>query len=450
MPTGRTLVIIGGDAAGMAAASQARRRDPDLEIIVFERGVHVSYAACGMPYLVGGLISGPERLIARRPEQFERQNIRVHTAQEVVHIDTDAQRIEVVAAAGESFTQAYDELLVATGARAIMPDIRGAGARGVFALRDLASGIALWEFVQGDQPRRAVVVGGGYIGLEVAEALRLRGVETTLVHHGAQVMTSLDPDMGALASQALREIGVTLYLNESPLAIAVAKEQVSGVLLEGQELAADLVVFGTGARPSSELAGAAGIPLGVHGAITVDETLRTPVPHVWAAGDCAATVNRVSGRPVWAPLGTVANKMGRVAGINLTGGQATLPGVLGTAITRVGRTEIARTGLSVRECADAGLDCAFVTIQDYAQAPYYPDAARITVKLCAEKGSGRLLGAQIVGGPGSGKRIDTVAASLTGGLAVQDLVDMDLAYAPPLSPVWDPVQTAARVLVGEI
>jgi NADPH-dependent 2,4-dienoyl-CoA reductase/sulfur reductase-like enzyme len=450
MSRGRTLVVIGGDAAGMSAASQARRRDAGLEIIVYERGEYVSYAACGMPYLVGGLISGPERLIARRPEQFQRQNIRVHTAHGVVRIDTAAQRVEVVPAAGEAFTQAYDELLVATGAREVIPDIPGVSARGVFGLRSLASGIALWSFVQDEHPRRAVVVGGGYIGLEVAEALRLRGIETALVHRGDTVMATLDGEMGALASQALRDIRVTLYLNESPRAIAVAEGRVSGVLLEGRQLSADLVVFGTGARPNGELAEAAGVPLGVQGAINVDETLRTPVPHVWAAGDCAATVNRVSGRPVWAPLGTVANKMGRVAGINLTGGQATFPGVLGTAITRVGRTEIARTGLSVRECADAGLDCVSATIQDYAQAPYYPDAARIAVKLCAEKGSGRLLGAQIVGGPGSGKRIDTVAASLAGGLTVQDLVDMDLAYAPPFSPVWDPVQTAARVLMSEI
>lgn len=446
----RRLVVIGGDAAGMSAASQARRRDADLEIIVYERGEHISYAACGMPYLVGGQVSGPERLIARRPEQFARQNIQVFTGHEVTAIDTEAREVTVAARGGDAFVQPYDELLIATGAREVFPNIPGTDAAGVFALRGLASGIALWESINERAPQQAVVIGGGYIGLEVAEALRLRGIDTALVHRRAEVMSTLDPDMGALATQALRDIGVMLYLNESPRALVDSDGHVTGVVLSNQTLAADLVVFGTGAQPVSELAARAGVPLGVHGAIRVDERMRTTIPHVWAAGDCAETVDRVSGRPVWAPLGTVANKMGRVAGLNLTGGQATFPGVVGTAITKVGDTEIARAGLRERDSQALGIDYACTTIEDRTRAGYYPGAAQIRVKLCAEKGSGRMLGAQIVGGPGSGKRIDAVAACLTARLTVQDLVDMDLAYAPPFSPVWDPVQTAARVLLSSI
>jgi len=450
MATARRLVVIGGDAAGMSAAAQARRRDTELDIIVYERSDYVSYVACGMPYLVGGQVSGPERLIARRPEQFARQDIQVFTGHEVTGIDTAGQQVTVAARAGATSVQHYDELLIATGAREVFPDIPGVDAAGVFALRGLASGIAMWDFVNDRTPQHAVVIGGGYIGLEVAEALRLRGIDTALVHRRAEVMSTLDPDMGALASQALRDIGVALHLSESPRALAVSDGHVTGVVLGSETLLADLVVFGTGARPVSELAAKAGISLGVKGAIRVDNTMRTPVPHVWAAGDCAETVDRVSGRPVWIPLGTTANKMGRIVGLNLTGGQATFPGVVGTAITKVGDTEIARTGLRERDCQDLGINYACTTIEDRTRAGYYPGAAQITVKLCAEKGTGRLLGAQIVGGPGSGKRIDTVAACLTARLTVQDLVDMDLAYAPPFSPVWDPVQTAARVLLSSV
>ncbi|MFO7698246.1 MAG: FAD-dependent oxidoreductase [Anaerolineae bacterium] len=450
MTTRRTLVVVGGDAAGMSAASQARRRDAALEIIVYERGEHVSYVACGMPYLVGGLVSGPERLIARRPDQFRQQNIQVHTHHEVVSIDTGNRRVEVAPADGEPFVQTYDELLIATGARAAYPDIPGVHAEGVFGLRSLASGAALWSFVESERPERAVIVGGGYIGLEVAEALRLRGIETALVHRGAEVMSNLDPDMGALASQALRDIGVTVYVGEAPHVLVTAGRRVSGVQLSAGVLPTDMVVLGTGALPNSELAGAAGIPLGFQGSVRVDGTMRTAVPGVWAAGDCAETVHRVTGRPYWVALGTVANKMGRIAGLNLTGGDVTFPGVLGTAITKVGATEIARTGLNERECTGAGLDYIAMHIQDHTLPRYYPGSSEIHVKLCAEKGTGRLLGGQIIGGPGSGKRIDTVAACLTAGLTVQDLVDMDLAYAPPFSPVWDPVQTAARVLLSEV
>jgi len=450
MRSRRRLVVIGGDAAGMSAASQARRRDPDLDIMVLERGEHVSYAACGMPYLVGGLVGSPERLIARRPEQFAAQGIEVRLRHEAIRIDPPAQRVSFSSSDGVTHVEPYDELLIATGARASIPDIPGAYARGVFTLRNLASGVATWEWVERERPGRAVVIGGGYIGLEMAESLRHRGIQTALVHRGAEVMSNLDPEMGALASQALRDIGVALYLGEQPLAILEANGRARAVQLSDRELPADLVVFGTGARPNSALAQEAGIALGAGGAIRVDDHLRAGIDHVWAAGDCAATIQRVTGEPIWVALGTVANKMGRIAGLNLTGGDAAFPGVLNTAITKVGVMEIARTGLREGECLRSSLDYAAITIEDRTLPGYYPGSAPIHVKLCAEKGSGRLLGGQIIGGPGSGKRIDTIAACLTARMTVQDLVDMDLAYAPPFSPVWDPVQTAARVLLSEV
>ncbi len=445
----RTLVVIGGDAAGMSAASQVRRNDPEREIIAYERGEYTSYAACGMPYLVAGLVARPEQLIARRPEVFrERQNIQTLTRHEVTEIAPQGQRVRVRRLEdGHEFWRPYDDLLIATGALPIVPELEGARAEGVFCLKDLASGIALARYVEQRQPRRAVIVGGGYIGLEMAEALRLRGIETALVHRGPQVMSTLDEEMGAWASRALMALGVQLYLNESLAGIETQAGCVQGIVTGQRSLPADLVILGMGIRPNSDLARAAGIPLGVRGAIRVNPQMQTGTPHIWAAGDCIESLHRVSGQPVYVALGTVANKTGRIAGLNLTGVPTAFPGVLGTTITKVGETEIARTGLQTRECQALGLDCVSAQIVSTTRAGYYPGAQEIAVRLLAERATGRLLGGQIVGGPGAGKRIDTLAAALTAGLMGQDLVDMDLSYAPPFSPVWDPVQTAARVLL---
>jgi NADPH-dependent 2,4-dienoyl-CoA reductase/sulfur reductase-like enzyme len=445
----RTLVVIGGDAAGMSAASQVRRNDPEREIIVYERGEHTSYAACGMPYLVAGLVDRPEQLVARRPEVFrERQNIQALTHHEAFEIEPQGQRVRVRRLEdGCEFWQSYDDLLIATGALPIIPELEGARAEGVYALKDLASGIALTRYVQEAQPRRAVIIGGGYIGIEMAEALRLRGIETALVHRGPQVMATLDVEMGALASRALTELGVTLYLGEALVGFETQAGRVRAVVTAQRTLPADLVILGMGIRPNSDLARAAGIPLGVQGAIRVSPQMQTGAHHVWAAGDCAESMHLVSGEPVYVALGTVANKTGRIAGLNLTGAPTAFPGVLGTAITKVGETEIARTGLQTRECERLGIAYTTAQIASSTRAGYYPGAREIAVRLLAERATGRLLGGQIVGGPGSGKRIDTIAAALTARLTAQDLVDMDLSYAPPFSPVWDPVQTAARVLL---
>ena len=447
--TKRTLVVIGGDAAGMSAASQARRNAPDLGIIVYERGEHTSYAACGMPYLVAGLVARPEQLIARTPEAFRRQsNIQALIRHEVVEIAPAQQQVRVRRLEdGSEFWQGYDELLIATGALPVVPELEGARAEGVWALKDLASGIGLARYVEEARPQRAVVVGGGYIGLEMAEALRLRGIETALIDLAPQVMTTLDEEMGVLAAKALTQIGVQLYLGEALTGFETENGRVRAVVTARRTLPCELVILGMGIRPNTALARHAGIPLGVRGAIRVNPYMQTETPHVWAAGDCIATVHRVSGQPTFVALGTVANKTGRIAGLNLTGVPTAFPGVLGTAITKVGEVEIARTGLTSRECDELGLEHVASQITSHTRAGYYPGGSEIVVRLTGDKATGRLLGGQIVGGPAAGKRIDTVAAALTAGLTAQDLVDMDLAYAPPFSPVWDPVQIAARVLL---
>ena len=449
----RHLLVIGGDAAGMSAASQARRlRGPDeLAITVLERGGTTSYAACGIPYWIAGLVTERDRLVARRAEEFRaKQAIAVHLGTEAIAIDTATRSVRARdLATGAEADHAYDDLLVATGTVPVLPPVPGLDAAGVMPVRTLDDGQAVLDALADRDPRRAVVVGGGYIGLEMAEALRLRGLEVALVDLADQPMTTLEPELGAQVADALRADGVDLRLATPLTGVEVGADGwIRAVATPDGAIDADLVVLGTGVRPGSDLAAAAGVPVGPSGGIVTDPRMRTPADGVWAAGDCAETVHRVTGGPVSYALGTVANKQGRIAGLNLGGASGAFPGVLGTAITKYHDLEIARTGLSLREAAAAGLDAVATTAESRTRAHYYPDAAAITVLLVTERGTGRLLGGQIVGGPGAGKRIDTVATAVWNGMAVDDVVQMDLAYAPPFSPVWDPVLTAARLAPG--
>lgn len=445
----RKLVVIGGDAAGMSAASKVRREHPDREIVVFERGLHTSYAACGMPYYIGGQIESAERLVARAPEVFrEKQRIDVRTCHEVVEIDTAGRRVRVRDLGSDrGFDEGWDELLIATGAVPIVPDLPNVQAPGVFSLSTLQSGIDVFEDMERNRPRRAVIVGGGYIGIEMAEALLDRDLEVTLVDMAPQVMNTMDADMTDTIAQSMREAGVNVFLGEALKGIETGPDnRVRQVRTDQRRIDADLVILGMGIRPRSEMAEAAGIRLGAADAIQVNSRMQTSVPHVWAAGDCAESFHIVKEEPVFIALGTVANKHGLVAGINLSGGSMQFPGVLGTAITRFRDLEIARTGLSERESSDMGIACRAKAIESLTRSHYFPGTDRIKVKLVVEDGTGRLLGGQIVGRAGAAKRIDTIAAAITARMTVAQLVYLDLAYAPPFSPVWDPVQTAARIL----
>lgn len=446
------LVVIGGDAAGMSAAAKVRRDDPERAIVVFERGPHTSYSACGIPYLIGGVVETVEQLIARSPEKFrEKYRIDARVGHEVVEIDPSAARVRVKNLDGGSESwEAYDQLLIATGASPFCPQVPGAELSGIFGLSTLQSGLRVRQALAESNPRRVVIVGGGYIGLEMAEAFIRLGLEVSLVQRGAQVMETLDPDMGALISEALREIGVTLYLEESLTGFEGTGGKVGGVVTDQRTLAAELVLLGMGTRPNSSLAEGAGIPLGVKGAIPVNSRQQTVQERIWAAGDCAESFHLVSRQPVHIALGTVANKQGTVAGINLAGGYGTFPGVVGTAVSKICKYEVARTGLQEKELRQLGLEGVCATITSKTRAGYYPGAGPITVKLWAEKGSGRLLGGQIVGIEGAAKRIDVLATALHAGLTAEQLVYLDLSYAPPYSPVWDPVQTAARQILKEL
>jgi len=451
MKDGR-VVIIGGDAAGMSAAAKIRREQPERDILVLEKTDYTSYSACGIPYFISGMVDNFTNLIARTPETFRKEyGIDVRTAHEVVEIDPADHRVRIHDKSnGREFSEAFDQLLIATGAQPLCPELPGISTTGVFGLSTLASGKQVYDFIQSQSPRRAVIVGGGYIGLEMAEALTRRGMQVSLIQRSPQVMETLDPDMGALVSDALNKIGVNLFLEENFVEIEAADGRVKAVVSNKRSLPADIVILGLGTRPNSRLAAEAGIELGIKNAIRVDGRMCTSSPGILAAGDCAATTHRVSGREVHIALGTIANKQGVVAGTNLAGGQAWFPGVVGTAVSKICDVEVARTGLQEKELCELGIDYAMATIEANTRAGYFPGAGKITVKMFAEKKNGRLLGAQIVGMEGAAKRIDVVATALTASITVADIIDLDLSYAPPFSPVWDPIQTAARQLVKKL
>lgn len=425
----------------MAAASQARRRQPYMEIVALEKGNRTSYSACGIPYLVAGDVESPDELIARSPEEFrDKYRIDVRMHHEVMGIDLDERKVEVHDHdRGRTFHLGFDLLQIGTGARPIRPDIPGIDLPHVHGVQTVDDGVALLERARQSNCRKVAVIGGGYIGIEMAEAFVRWGAEVTLIEGTDQLMRTFDPDMAAPVATAMRKHGVDVRLGVR----AQGFEQ-SHVVTDDGDIPADLVVLGLGVTPNSELAGDAGITLGVRGAIPVNRRQQTAREGVYAAGDCAESFHRVSRRQVHVALGTVANKQGRVAGINLGGGYASFPGVVGTAITKVCSTEMARTGLNESEADRNGFGYESVTISSTTRAGYFPGTKPISIKLLAEHGSRRVLGAQIVGEEGAAKRIDVLAAAITAEMTVDDVVDLDLAYAPPFSGVWDAVHIAAR------
>jgi NADPH-dependent 2,4-dienoyl-CoA reductase/sulfur reductase-like enzyme len=441
------LVVIGGDAAGMTAAATARRRVPagQLDIVAFEKGNYTSYSACGIPYLIGGLVSDVDALIARAPAEHVRRGIDARIGHDVLVVDTDRRRVRVRAVeTGVESWEAFDQLVIATGSTPRRPPLPGVDAAGIFGVQTLDDGLAVRAAADAAGVRHAVVVGGGYIGLELGEALVRRGLAVALVESAPQPMSTLDPEMGELVADALRAVGVDVYVGERVEGFDTDAGRVTGVRTAGRALPADLVILGLGVEPNSGLAREAGIPVGDSGGIAVDDHVRTGIDGIYAAGDCSETFHRVSRRPVVVALGTHANKQGRVAGINATAGDAVFPGVLGTAASKICKYEVARTGLSEREAAAAGFDAVATSVDTTTRAGYYPDAAPIRVRVVAELGTGRLLGAQIVGEEGAAKRIDVLAAAIWNDMTVDDVASMDLSYAPPFAPVWDPTLMAAR------
>ncbi|MCV2489358.1 FAD-dependent oxidoreductase [Geodermatophilus sp. YIM 151500] len=442
----KRVVVIGGDAAGGSAASQAKKRCPELDVVMFERGRATSYSACGIPYWISGAVGNEKDLIARTPEQHRQAGIDVRLRTEVTGIDLDRRTVRWRDSEdGDEGDEPFDELVYATGSVPMRPPVPGIDAGGVHGVQVLDDGVALRAALDGDV-RRVVVVGGGYIGLEIAEACRVRGLDVTVVDMSPTPVGTFDRDVGELIADAVRREGIELVLSDAVEAVDVGADgRARGVVTaSGRELPADLVVLGLGVRPDVRLARDAGIPLGGSGGIAVDARMRTEVEGIWAAGDCVESRHRLSGQRVVVALGTHANKQGRVAGINIGGGYATFPGVIGTAITKVCNLEVARTGLSTEEAEQAGYAFVTAAVDSTTKAGYFPGASPIRVKMIAERRSGRLLGAQIVGREDSAKRIDALAICIWNEMTVDEVLSLDLSYAPPFSPVWDPVLIAAR------
>ncbi|CAD5988652.1 Coenzyme A disulfide reductase [Streptomyces sp. KY75] len=448
-------MVIGGDAAGMSAASQARRlKGPDeLEIIAFERSTFTSYSACGIPYWVSGDVAGPDDLIARTPEEHRERDIDLRMRTEVTEVDVAGQRVRAVdRESGDTYWTGFDKLVIATGARPVRPELPGIDAPGVHGVQTLGDGQALLDSLDHAAGRRAVVVGAGYIGVEMAEAMLKRGFEVTVLNRGEQPMATLDPDMGKLVHDAMDGLGITTVNGASVTKILTGPDgRVSEVATEERTYPADVVVLGIGVEPEAELAREAGLTVGPHGGILTDLAMRA-VGHenIWAGGDCVEVLDLVAGRSRHIALGTHANKHGQVIGSNVGGGYGTFPGVVGTAVSKVCDLEIARTGLREKDAQAVGLRYVTATIESTQRAGYYPGAKPMTVKMIAELRTGRLLGVQIVGREGAAKRVDVAAVALTAGMTVEQMTALDLGYAPPFSPVWDPILVAARKTVAAV
>ena len=439
---GSGLVVIGGGAAGMSAASAARRVDPDLAITVLETGPDVAYGLCGLPYYLSGEVARADQLLAYPPEVFrDRRRIDVQTGATVLSLDPGRRSLRV-RQHGEERSVGYRHLVVAAGGSPVLPPLPGLDDDAVFTVRSLADAVALRSLLDAGRIGRALVVGGGYIGLEMTEALRSRGVSVTVVEMLDQVMPNLDAPISALVEKELLRHDVDLRLSTA-LEQVVRDGNGLHATVGGELLDVDAIVVAVGVRPAGGVAARAGAATGPGGALVVDDHMRTSLPDVFACGDCIAPYHRVLGRPAFVPLGPAANKTGRVAGTVAAGGEAQFNGVVGTAVAKVFDLAVARTGLTLAEAQGEGLSPVATDVEGRSRAKYYPGAQPVTVRL-VHGVAGRLLGAQMVGADGVAKRIDVVATALQAGFDVDDLADLDLSYAPPYAPVYEPVLLAAQ------
>ncbi|HEU4946272.1 MAG TPA: FAD-dependent oxidoreductase [Kribbella sp.] len=437
------LVVVGGGAAGMSAASAARRVDPALEIVVLEAGGHAAYGMCGLPYYLSGAVARADALVAYPPAFFReerRLDLRLHSR--ATRLEPDKHLIHY-RADGQVHRLGYQRLILAAGGAPSVPPIAGIDNNHVFTVRTLEDAISLRSLLDAGHIGRALVVGAGYIGLEMAEALAVRGVSVTLAEALPRVMPNLDPPIAALVEEEVRRHGVDLRLGARVQAIHSTADGLQA-LIDRQLVTVDAVVVAAGVQPAAGVAADAGALTGPAGAVLVDDRMRTSLPDVLAVGDCIAPYHQVIGRPAFVPLGPAANKTGRVAGTVAAGGDARFPGIVGTAVVKVFDLAVARTGLTLAEAEAEGLDAVATDALGRSRAKYYPGAAPVSVRLVHESG-GRVLGAQLVGvGEGVAKRIDVVAVALQAGFDVDDLLALDLSYAPPYAPVYEPILLAAQ------
>lgn len=445
------FVIIGGDAAGMSAASRAKRRAPDMDVVVLEKTGDVSYSACGIPFNIADSMRRVDDLVVRSADQFrEKQNIRLYTGHDVRKIDRKKKRVVGVTGNGEEFSFDYDRLLIATGAFPVRPDIEGIDNPGVFVVKNLDHAREIKEFINSGRVFRAVIIGMGYIAMEMCEALHAHGIHVTLVKPGTMFLPQMDRQIADIIKKTLAANNVVMHPGRRILAV---KRVENGLIVacEGMDLPADMVIAAIGVRPVSGLAGDAGLELGPKGAIAVNRRLETSDPEIYAAGDCSDAYHVVTGERVWIPLALRANRAGWAVADNVCGGNVFLEGVAGTSVFKIFDLQVARTGLTAAEAEDAGFDPEVVTITAPSRAHSYNlSAEKICVHMVGDKKSGRLLGVQMAGREGVAHRINAPAAALHAGMSVARYAQLDLAYSPPFSPVWDPTLVAANQLLKKM
>ena len=444
------FVVIGGDAAGMSAASRAKRNDPGMETIVLEQTSDVSYSACGMPYNIADPKRDMDELIVRRAEVFrQKQGIDLQLGWKVERIDRANKKIAGRGPGNENFEAHYDKLLIATGARPRILNIPGTDLPGVVVLKSLEHGRILKNYIQARGVNSAAIIGMGYIGLEMAEAFHARNVAIRMFKSSSRLLPWLPETMAEVVRKELEDKGVQLHMGAGIESIEQVGSKL-GLNFDGTRVEADMILMSVGIVPNSEMAGEAGLDLGPANAIAVDKTLRTSDPDIFAAGDCADAFHVVTGKRVWVPLALRANRSGWAVADNVTGQTVELPGVAGTTVFKVLDLEVARTGLSIDEAGRAGFDPVEETIQGSSRAHAHPGNQTIHVNLVADKNTGKLLGGAMVGKEGVAHRIDAIVVALHAAMTVEEFFQCDLAYAPPFSPVWDPMLTAANQLLKRL
>jgi len=444
------LLVIGGVAAGMSGASKVKRLEPEWEVVVLEAGNDLSYGACGLPYWIGGVTAKENQLYAMTEEKLNNRGIEVRLRQRVTSIAEGRKQVTVLdEASGRSYEEDYDELLIATGAKARVPGIRGFEGKNAFVFHTFPEARSLNEYIERSGAKSAVIWGSGYVGLEMVENFAQRGMSVTLINRSTRVLKTLVEPLRDVILDELESKGIKVLLETNVLEILRDGDTITALRTDRGELKADLFLAAIGVDPATDFLAGSRVPLAENGAIVTDERCSTGVHGIWAAGDCCEVTHLVSGRPVYIPLGTTANKMGRVAGSNIAGEQARFPGVVGTAIVKVFELEAAVTGLTRSQAMDAGFRAEEVYIKAFSRAHYYPGGGRVHVSLTSDEG-GRLLGGQVVGPEGTKGRIDTLAAAVTAGMNIQDFSMLDVSYAPSFAPVWDPLLIASGVLERKI
>ncbi len=449
----KRILIIGAVASGTKTAAKARREDPSAKITLVTEEAEISYASCGTPYFISDVIKDSHSLIVREPAYFrEMMNVEVLTEHRAESIDHEARRVEITnLKTNQPLGIIYDRLVLAVGSTPNIPGFNGVEYGNVFTLHNIPGAIQIKSLIQQKKVKNALIVGGGFIALEMAESLISYGINTRLIIRRDQILSNFDKDLAFLVQNYIKTQGAQVLEEDEVIELkADVNGDVAGAVTKKQTVPAEFVLLATSIRPNIQLARSAGIEIGQTGAICVNEKLETNIPDIYAVGDCVETKHLVTGKPTWIPLATTSNKHGRVAGINVTGGDDSFPGVLGTFVVKVFDWTVAKTGLSEKEAIKNGFETETVIVPSNDKTHYYPESKRIIVKLVAEKNSRLLLGAEIVGKGVVDKRIDVAASALAGKATIDQLSKYDLSYAPPYSTPMDPVITAANVLRNKL